>query len=151
MVEEVAGARVVFAALVDRKVKIQSVPVTGGTPALLLDDRATNPAISPDGKSVACLRDMGEKGADLAVFDVNGGAPKVTKLEGMLYRWMPDGAVVYIKATDNAENLFTFKDDQVKQITQFTDGVIINLSVSAAGRILFTHVVETKDVVLLNP
>jgi serine/threonine protein kinase len=146
------GARVVFAALADRKVKLFSVPITGGKPALLLDERATNPAISPDGKQIACVHDMGEKGANLAIFNIDGGAPpQILKLEGMLYRWMPDGSIVYIKSTGSAENLFTYKDGATKPITQFADGSIVNMNVSPSGRILFTHVVETRDAVLLNP
>jgi len=146
------GTRVVFAALADRKVKLFAVPITGGKPVLIFDERATNPSISPDGKQIACVHEMGEKGANLAIFNIDGGAPpQIMKLEGMLYRWMPDGSIVYIKSTGNAENLFTYKDGATKPITQFTDGSIVNMNVSAAGRILFTHVVETRDAVLLNP
>jgi len=144
------GTRVVFSALHDKKVKIYGVPITGGQPSLLLPDRATDASISPDGKRVAASFDMGEKGAKLAVFDIGGSAAQLFDLEGAMYRWMPDSSIVFLKGTGSASNVFLFKDNQSKQLTQFKEGSIANIDVSPSGRILITHYVETRDVVLLS-
>ena len=148
------GTRVVFSALEDKTVKLFSVPITGGKPALLFAARATDASISPDGKRVACSFDVGEKGAKLAIFDINGvapgGKPEMFDLEGAMYRWLPDSSIVFLKGTGSASNVFLFKDNQTKQLTQFKEGSIANIDVSPSGRILVTHYVETRDVVLLS-
>jgi Tol biopolymer transport system component len=96
---------------------------------------------------------MNENGAKLAVFDANGGAPRVLDLNGTSYRWTPDGSgIVFITADGKAANVYLLRvsDGQVSPVTRFTEGSIANLDVAANGRILLTHFVEMRDVVLLS-
>src|SRR5207248_2006602 len=110
--------------------------------------------VSPDGKLLACTYGMPEPCASLAILPVTGGAPIVRELNGRLYRWSPDGrSIVFVKAEGKKENLYQVPvaGGEPKAITNFPDGSIANFAWSPDGsRIVLTHSLETRDVVMLN-
>jgi serine/threonine protein kinase len=147
------GRTIVYTALDDKALKLFSVPIGGGTPTRLSAERASDAAIAPDGKSIASSYQMGEKGAKLAVFPVGGAAPRVFDLDGLTYRWSSDGKrIIYMKYDGKVENLYEqpTAGGESKQLTKFTEGHIANFESAADGRIVLTHYVETRDVVLLK-
>jgi serine/threonine protein kinase/dipeptidyl aminopeptidase/acylaminoacyl peptidase len=148
------GRRVIFNALDDKLLKLFSVPIEGGKPAPFLPDRTGDASISPDGNSIAAIFGFNEAGAKLAIFEARAGAkPRVLDLNGSSYRWTADGrGIVFVRHAANTDNLFMMRlsDGQLTPVTHFTEGSIANLDVSPSGRILLTHSVETRDVVLLS-
>ena len=149
------GSSVVFSALQETAVKLFRVAIGGGPVTKLHTDRASDGVVSPDGKLVACTFGMPEPTASLAILPVAGGAPlRVLSLNGRLYRWSPDGkSIVFVKDEGKKENLYVLPlgGGEPKPLTNFTDGSIANFAWSPDGtRILLTHYLQTRDVVLLG-
>jgi Tol biopolymer transport system component len=149
------GGSIVFSALQETAVKLFRVSIGGGPVTRLLTERARDGVVSPDGKLIACTFGMPEPTASLAILPVAGGAPlRVLALNGRLYRWSPEGkSIVFVKDGGKKENLYMLPlgGGEARPLTNFTDGSIANFAWSPDGtRILLTHYLQTRDVVLLN-
>ena len=148
------GGAVIFSALEDTSVKLFRVPIGGGAVTKLLTERASDGAVSPDGKLLACTFGMPEPCASLAILPAAGGAPRVLPLNGRLYRWSPDGkSIAFVKNEGKKENLYLLPLDrkEAAPVTSFADGSIANFAWSPDGaRIVLTHSLQTRDVVVLN-
>jgi Tol biopolymer transport system component len=148
------GAAVVFSAIEQTAVKMFRVAIGGGPVTKQLPDRAGDGVVSPDGKLLACTYGLAEPGASLAILPMAGGTPTIRSLNGCLYRWSPDGkSIVFVKDEGTKENLYSLPlaGGEPKAITNFTEGKIKNFAWSADGsRIVLTHYLQTKDVVMLN-
>jgi serine/threonine protein kinase/dipeptidyl aminopeptidase/acylaminoacyl peptidase len=149
------GSAVIFAALEQTSVKLFRVAVGGGPVTKLLPDRAGDGVVSPDGKFLACTYGIADTGGKLAIVSLAGTAkPDIRDLNGYLYRWSPDGkSIVFVKNEGKKENLYSVPlgGGEAKPITNFPEGMIANFAWSPDGaRIVLTHYVQTKDVVLLN-
>ena len=147
------GRAVIFSALEDIAIKLFRVPIGGGPVTKLLNDRATDGVVSPDGKLLACTFGLAEPYGSLAILPVTGGAPTTPlSLNGHLYRWSPDGkSIVFVKDEGKKENLYRLPLDgkEATPITKFTNGSIANFAWSPDGtRIVLTHSQQTRDVVL---
>jgi Tol biopolymer transport system component len=147
------GGAVVFSALEQISMKLFRVALSGGPITKLLPDRAGDGAVSPDGKLLACTYGLAEPCGNLAILPLAGGAPSVRELNGRLYRWSPDGkSIVFVKDDGKKENLYQVPlgGGEPKPITNFADGSIANFAWSPDGsRIVLTHYLQTRDVVLL--
>jgi Tol biopolymer transport system component len=148
------GGAVIFSALEQTSIKLFKVSLAGGPVTKLLPDRASDGVVSPNGRLLACTYGMAEPVASLAILPMAGGKPNVLALKGRLYRWSPDGkSIVFIKDDGTKENLYVLPigAKEATPITKFTDGSIENFSWSPDGtRILLTHSLQTRDVVLLR-
>jgi serine/threonine protein kinase/Tol biopolymer transport system component len=148
------GATVLFTALEERSTKLFRLPIAGGTPAIVNAAGANDADISPDGKLLAYAHEM-EGQAVLTIAPLDGGKPLQTlDRGGRMYRWTPDGkGIVYIKKSAKGDNLMLqpLAGGACQTLTTFADGSIANYQWSADGkRILLTHYVQTRDVVLLT-
>jgi serine/threonine protein kinase/sugar lactone lactonase YvrE len=148
------GGSVIFSALEQTAVKLFKVAIGGGPVTKLLPDRASNGVVSPDGKLLACTYGLAEPCGSLAVLPIGGGKPTVLPLNGCLYRWSPDGkSIVFVKDDGKKENLYQMPlgGGAAKPLTNFNDGSIANFAWSPDGtRIVLTHYLQTRDVVLLT-
>jgi len=149
------GSAVIFSALQNEALQIFRVPAGGGTVTRLSSERSEDAVVSPDGKRIACAvgyEDFGNKLAILAASD--GHTLQTLDLDGHLYRWTPDGrSIVYVKRAGKQENLYVQPLDgsPARPLTSFTDGTIAGFEWSPDGkRIVLTHYVQTRDVVLLG-
>lgn len=137
------------------------VPADGGEPSQLTRRYSTWPAISPDGRLIACWHADERTGSiGLAVVPAGGGAP--TKLFDISptvntwaeIRWTSDGrALTYIDARDGAGNIWSQSLDggPPRQLTNFKADRVFRFDRSRDGkRLVFSHGVETNDVVLIS-
>ena len=149
------GGAVIFSALEETAVKLFRVPIGGGAVTKLLSERASDGVVSPDGKLLACTFGMAEPCASLAILPATGGVPpRVLALNGRLYRWSPDGkSIVFVKDDGKKDNLYLLplEGKEPTPLTNFSDGSIANFAWSPDGsRIVLTHSLQTRDVVLLR-
>jgi len=148
------GRSVIFSALEQTSVKLFKVAIGGGPVTKLLPDGASDGVVSPDGTLLACTYGMPEPFASLAILPIAGGKPTVLPLNGCIYRWSPDGkSIVFVKDDGKKENLYQVPlgGGAAKPLTNFTDGSIANFAWSPDGkRIVLTHYLQTRDVVLLR-
>jgi Tol biopolymer transport system component len=148
------GSAVIFSALEQISRKLFRVAITGGPATKLLPDRAHDGSVSPDGKLLACTYGLAEPCGSLAILPATGGTPKIMPLDGYLYRWSPDGkSIFFVKDEGKKENLYQLPlgGGEPKAITSFSEGQIKNFAWSPDGkRIVLTHVLQTRDVVLLT-
>ena len=138
------------------------VSIDGGEPVQLTDYRSGLPAVSPDGKSIACLyREQENSPIKIALIPFEGGQP--TKLldlppdyntSGQAVRWLPDGrSLAYIVTRDGVSNIWSMPIDggAPKQLTNFTTDQIAWFDLSRDGKpTLFSRGATTKDVVLIS-
>ena len=129
---------------------------------------AVQPAISPDGKSIAYVYRTGLK-RGIAIMPFEGGDPaKVLDLPpgyntavssigrhtggaSQALHWLPDGrSLAYIVTRDGVSNIWTMPIDggAPKQLTNFTTDQIAWFDLSRDGKpTLFSRGTTTKDVV----
>jgi Tol biopolymer transport system component len=149
------GGTILFSTLHEDLIKVFKVAIGGGAVTRLTDVRSGDASFSPDGKLVACAYELQEGHAKLGILPPGGGKPlQILPLDGRHYHWTPDGkGIAYIKQTGKQENLFLqpLAGGPAKALTNFTEGSIANYEWSRDGsRILLTHYIQTRDVVLLT-
>jgi serine/threonine protein kinase/Tol biopolymer transport system component len=139
------------------------VSIEGGTPEKLTGGMAIRPAISPDGKLIACwYREdqqnapwklkviQFEGGATLNVFDV---APTVQVQWDSPLHWSADGRyLVYVDHSGGIDNLWGQPIDggKPKQLTNFDDSRIFAFGWTRDGMLVSSRGVITSDVVLIK-
>ncbi|MGH9424476.1 MAG: TolB family protein, partial [Thermoanaerobaculia bacterium] len=111
-------------------------------------------AVSPDGKLIVFASGvMDDASAKLTILSLDGSKPPlVPEVTARMFRWTPDGkGVVCIKRTGRQENLLIqpLAGGVPTMLTNFTDGSIAGYEWSPdAQRIVLTHYLQTRDVVL---
>jgi Tol biopolymer transport system component len=150
------GRTVVFSALDDKAVKVFRVAIGGGHVTKLFDSTGNAASISPDGKLIAFAAGMEDTGAKLTVMSIDGAAPlPVPAVAGWMFRWTPDGkGIAYVRRDGKQENVFVqpLAGGPSTPLTAFPEGSIANYEWSPDGqRIVLTHYLQMRDVVLLNP
>jgi serine/threonine protein kinase/Tol biopolymer transport system component len=159
------GKWVVYSLLGAGKPTVWRVSIDGGAPQHIIDRYTTNPAVSPDGKSIACFYRDEQSNArtKIAVFNADGGEPIRTfeLAEAPLFdsassglRWSPDGkALIYAVTNGNVSNLFSqpISDGPAKQVTNFRSDRIFSFDWAADGKqLMLSRGVVTSDVVLIS-
>jgi serine/threonine protein kinase/Tol biopolymer transport system component len=144
--------------------QIWKVPIDGGPPVQLTNRTSMRPAISPDGKLVACWQ-SDEKtqptwriaiipftgGSSLKLFDVPQGSVNWDTT----VRWTPDGrGLTYRRLTqlqENVANIWKQPLDGAKpvQLTNFSDQ-IFDFAWSRDGQLLISRGVLTSDVMMIT-
>lgn len=90
------GRTVVYTRTGADKPTIWKVPIDGGEPTQLTTEYSMRPAVSPDGKLIACVISLPtEPGGKLALVPIEGGPPVrvfPNRIHGAPFvRWTPDG------------------------------------------------------------
>jgi Tol biopolymer transport system component len=128
------GKWVVYQALRNGRWDLLKMPSEGGDATRMMDRQCVAPAISPDGKNVACLSPDEKAGFkwQIAIVPFDGGAIKKfidlpPSPNTSVIAWTPDGrSIAYIDVSGVAQNMFAQPIDggPRKQLTNFkTDGI----------------------------
>jgi Tol biopolymer transport system component len=139
--------------------EVWKAPAGGGAPIQLTDKPAYAPAVSPDGKLIACnYRTDADAQIKLAVIPLEGRAPvKLFGMEGRFVRpirWTPDGhALAYVVTRGGVSNIWSqsLAGGQPKPLTDFRTHLIFNFAWSRDGqRIALSRGTDNYDVVLIS-
>ena len=153
------GKWVVYESLASGKLSIWKTPIDGGDAVPVSDILADEPAISPDGKLIACFYYPEGQTAKIAVLPFEGGQPvhifDVDKsVRDKTPGWSPDGsAVIYILDVGGVQNLFAqpLSGGPPKQLTYFKEGRVFAFDWSRDGKqLLLSRGDISNDVVLIN-
>ena len=155
------GQWVIYTATGVTKFTLWKVPINGGTPVQLTDRLSTWPAVSPDGKHIACwYRAESNARWQIAIIPIDGGDPEKTfdvpstAETPIPLRWLPGGqAITFADTRDGASNIWSQPLDgsPPRQITDFTSDQIFWFDWSHDGKQLAcSRGTVTSDVVLLS-
>ena len=155
------GSFVVYVTVENNGSTLWKLPLDGGEPTQILPDQATRPSISPDGKSILCLRMAQSTGYwEIAVTPVDGSAPvKTFKMAPTMYfeaglRWLPGGqGFTYVDNRDGVSNIWSqpLSGEAPKKLTSFDSGQIFRFGWSLDGQMLAVdHGVIINDVVMIT-
>lgn len=145
------GKTVLFTGYENSALRVFRIPAAGGTAQSIVDGRALNASVSPDGKTILCTVG-GEDGLSgrISTLPVQGGAVRQYEQQGMLVRWKPDGsAIAFVKDG----NLWLQPRDggTAKKVTSFNDGSIADYTWSRDGaHAIVAHVSDAVDVVVIR-
>jgi serine/threonine protein kinase len=138
------------------------ISFSGGTPSSLLPKNAIHPAISPDGKFLACFTLERELDAMWKIEVFSLGDMSFVKsfplqrqadvIKGLL--WTPDSkGLTYLSEENNAYNVWLqpFDKGEPQQITHFNDQTIFSFAWSPDGKqIACSRGTETNKAVLIT-
>jgi Tol biopolymer transport system component len=136
------------------------VPIDGGDPVQLTDKHSASPAISPDGKRIACYYRDGLNSEGIALIPLEGGSParifhiRRPRVYPLDLRWRPDGsALTYIDTRGSSSNIWSqpLASGSPIPLTDFKAGEIYFFDWSRDGKQLaFSRRTTTSDVVLIS-
>ena len=142
-------------------VNLWKVSIDGGEPVRLTEKFTVNPAVSPDGKLIAChYREHADAPYKIALIPFEGGEPvrlldfsqRFVGNPGL--RWTPDGrAILYAETQGGVSNIWSLpvEGGPPKQITDFKADEIFRFDYSRDGRQLVASRGQiTNDVVLIS-
>lgn len=152
------GQWIIYRSYVTGNPNLFKLSVNGGAPIRLTEVISGAPAISPDGKTVACIqRPVALAKVKLALVPVDGNAARVFEPKDvprhLIMAWTSDGqSLVYIKNEGPVSNLWQLplNGGEPKQITNFDSNSIFNFAISRDGRLALTRGSEKSDVVLIS-
>jgi Tol biopolymer transport system component len=152
------GKWVLYTPLTDSgKPSVWRVPIDGGDPVRLTDYVSLRPAISPDGKFIACQYhdEQPTSTTKIAIIPFEGGQPtKVLNIQTGLFEWSWDGkAIIYLDTKGGVTNLWSQPVDggAAKQLTNFTSDQIFTFNWSRDGKqLVCARGVQTTDVILIK-
>jgi len=140
------------------------ISIDGGVAAQLNatpDGRYSTPAISPDGKLIACYyRDDANVGPDLVIIPSEGGE-RIKRFDyspvmprPLRVQWTPDGrAIAYIKTSGGVSNIWSqpLNGDPPKPLTDFKSDSMFSFGWSRDGKqLVYARGPVTSDVVLIR-
>jgi len=149
---------VIFTSQQGGKSVLMKLPIAGGTPTQLTVYNSFFPAVSPDGKWIACWYFPGQnQPAQLAIVPFEGGEPAklfaLPTTSGGNIRWTPDGrAVAFLNHVNDAVNLWEqpVAGGLPKQVTHFTSESIFYFDWFRDGRLVLSRGTEPIDAVLIK-
>ena len=137
------------------------MPSEGGDATRMMDRQCGGPAVSPDGKTVACISPDEKAGfkSQVALVPFDSGA--VTKFIDLppnaansVIAWTPDGrAIGYLGAGEVGQNIFAFPIDggPRRQLTNFKTDSIATFNWTRDGKqLILGRGPLTNDVVLIK-
>jgi Tol biopolymer transport system component/DNA-binding winged helix-turn-helix (wHTH) protein len=153
------GQWIVYEGNVPSDPTIWRVPVGGGDPIQVSKERAYLPAVSPDGKTIACLFPTDDQAVGkLTLLDFTDGH-LVKQFDRLVSRktpalvWSPDGRTVTYIVSDNAtSNVWGQLIDggAPRAITSWTSDQIYRFAWSRDGRLLCERGSTLTDVILIR-
>jgi Tol biopolymer transport system component len=140
---------------------IWKVSIDGGQPVRLTDKITSRPAISPDGKLIACFyKEEIAAPWKIAIFPSEGGQPvkvfdnPVPPSRFVVVRWTPEGrAILYVDDKGGVSNIWSqpVEGGQPTQVTDFKSDLIFTFDLSRDGRRLaVTRGAIHGDVVMMS-
>jgi serine/threonine protein kinase/Tol biopolymer transport system component len=141
------------------KCTVWTLSIDGGTPVQLTDKASQNPAISPDGKYIACsYLDQPNGTFKLAILPREGGQPvktfTYTSSDTTNKQWSPDGrAIIYGITRNGVTNLWAQPIDgsPPRQLTNFASDRIFSFQISRDGKqVALDRGTTASDVVLIS-
>jgi serine/threonine protein kinase/Tol biopolymer transport system component len=135
----------------NEKISLHRLPVEGGEAVEITSDFCVRPAVSPDGKFIACYYNGETTGNrwEIAILNQNGGVPvRLVKPPDTLnlqtpferpLAWSPDSrSIFYLNDAGGATNVFRIDaaggSGKPARMTHFTSGRIFDFSLSPDGR-----------------
>jgi eukaryotic-like serine/threonine-protein kinase len=142
------GKTVIFSSARDGIMKLWQVSADGGEPSKLSDHPARHPAISPDGRWIACEYSDPPRAWGVVVLDARDGRVKFrfpqiptsdpdTSDQDKLVRWSSRGtSLVYVVTNNGVSNLWEqpLNAGPRRRITPFSEGRIIDFALSHDGK-----------------
>ena len=154
------GRWVVFANSQGGKPILMKVPSEGGPASQLTDYHSDRPAMSPDGKWIACFYSPRlNEPASVAIVPFAGGKPTsvfplpVTADTSSSLLWTPDGgAISFLNSVDGVSNVWEQRvaGGPPRPVTHFSSGKIFYFDWSRDGRLVLSRGTETTDAVLIK-
>jgi serine/threonine protein kinase/Tol biopolymer transport system component len=145
------GKTILFTGYENTALRAYRVPATGGAVATVVEGRAVDASISPDGKTIVCTIGGEDRLTGvISTLPVNGGPIRKFGLEGMLVRWTPDGsAISFVK--DGNLWLQPANGTAPRRVTSFNDGSIGDYTWTKDGtHAIVAHVTDAMDVVVMR-
>jgi DNA-binding winged helix-turn-helix (wHTH) protein/Tol biopolymer transport system component len=131
------------------------VPIDGGPARQLSDKTITMPALSPDGRFIACYyRDQPTTAGTLSIIPAEGGEPvRSFNVPGpagdSVVRWTPDGRTITFTRDGNLWNQPLHGGTPI-EVTKFETGSVRQFDWARDGTLVFAHVERTADAVLIT-
>lgn len=137
--------------------KLWKVSIEGGEPVQLSEKTTALPAVSPDGKYIACVywEEQLDSPFGIGVIPIEGGPPvKFFKLLQGSVKWTADGSgLTYIQDQSGVSNIWVqpLAGGAPKQLTDFKSDRITHFDWSRDGKQLaLSRGIFTSDVVLIS-
>jgi serine/threonine protein kinase len=156
------GSSVVYQTLRDGKWVVAKVSIEGGETSQLTERQCVYPAISPDGKSIACFSpdETASFKWKVAILPYEGGKPtRLIDAPDTLYldsgmKWTPDGrAIAYVDAGNGTSNIYSQPIDggPASALTKFKSDYIAAFNWTRDGKqLVLGHGPSIEDVVLIK-
>ncbi|HVR38551.1 MAG TPA: hypothetical protein VMU84_05595, partial [Thermoanaerobaculia bacterium] len=151
------GKSIVFVGYADSHLRLYRIAAEGGAVETMTDKAATEPDITADGNTLACAYDYGNDAmnAPLGIINIADGKVTTMKTSGMRYRWRPhENQVTFVREdASTTQNIWlqAVRGGEPRQLTNFEEGAIAGYAWSPDGkRLVGTHVVDSKDVVMIR-
>jgi serine/threonine protein kinase len=155
------GKWILYQALRDGRWDLLKIPSDGGDATRMMDRQCLAPAISPDGKTVACLSPDEKAGFkwQIAILPLDGGAVSrfIDLSESASFNvlwWTPDGrSISYVDNTQISSNIFAQPIDggPRTQLTNFKTDYISTFNWTHDGKqLILGRGPSTNDVLLIK-
>jgi eukaryotic-like serine/threonine-protein kinase len=151
------GRWIIYASMGISHPNLWKVSIDGGEAVKLTDKFSVAPAISPDGKTIACYYwdEKPETQLGIALIPFEGGQPtKMLNLPSAIVRWTPDGsALTYVDSRSGVSNIWSQPIDGGKptQLTNFKSDLIFGFDWSRDWKqLVCSRGILTSDVILFN-
>ncbi len=152
------GKWVVYTSRVNGNGSLWRISVEGGEPTQMTKEETSWPAVSPDGKYIACVYGKAFDASDkrIAIIPFDGGRPvKVTTMDknGVMFnriRWSPDSRAMIYK--DLVQGLWRhdLASDKRERIPVPDDYRVSHFNFSPTGALAFTGVIQMREIVILG-
>jgi len=145
------GKTIIFTGYAGSMLRLYRMPADGGAITEMTSKRATDSALSADGRTLVCAYDFDDKSStSLAMIPLDGGEMKTMPLKGSRFRWRGND-VTYLRTENGTTNLWTLDHGTPRRLTEFSEGSIVDYTWSDDGkRAVVTHVVDSSDVVVIR-
>ena len=137
--------------------RLWKVSIDGGEPIQLGEPNMLSPAVSPDGKLVACSFEPPGAPAKLAILPIEGGPPiKIFEPNLRLpaeIHWSPDGrSITYVSHQNGVSDIWgqSLDGGEPKKLTDFKVSEIFAFDWSRDNKLVVSHGSRFSDVFLIR-